>query len=385
MACPVTRYPKKQPSKWKPPVPRWQLELPVEVTHVYTLYVGVQSHQASVSPAFSKAVLSVIQWLDDLKQPDLDISPAVVDNFVNETGHDLEGSRVWVCYWTDQALFQRATNQLDLVTLYNNLREDKATVGIWTESISVPIARLETNYAGLHESPGVSRLPGAKREEHTLTAYWGAARDRMPDSEVDLFEMPGTDKPKVEDVEEKKHITDYLANKTDDPALQPPEQVPEGLGQCVVGQSYDNMCHIRSGQCWNQCPEDEASTYENGLQKTLMRGMDHLWANPVETGTLGLRWLRNIDSEGKPINETCGAGFFRNLRDLEVWSSTHPTHMAIFTGAHKHAREWGPNRKFMTWHEVSVLKEGEGRWEYVNCSPRTGVMRFVKMDKIEKL
>ena len=39
----------------------------------------------------------------------------------------------------------------------------------------------------------------------------------------------------------------------------------------------------------------------------------------------------------------------------------------------------------MTWHEVSVLKKGEARWEYVNCDPKTGVVRFVKMDEVQEL
>ena len=86
----------------------------------------------------------------------------------------------------------------------------------------------------------------------------------------------------------------------------------------------------------------------------------------------------------KPINETCGAGFFQNLRDLEVWSSSHPTQKAIFAGAHAHARKWGQGRKFMTWHEVSVLKKDEAKWEYVNCDPKTGVIQWVKMDAAEE-
>ena len=31
-----------------------------------------------------------------------------------------------------------------------------------------------------------------------------------------------------------------------------------------------------------------------------------------ETGTIGLRFLQNLDDEGEPIKETCGAGFHRN-------------------------------------------------------------------------
>lgn len=64
-----------------------------------------------------------------------------------------------------------------------------------------------------------------------------------------------------------------------------------------------------------------------------MGGMQHLWDNPEDTGTIGLRFLQNLDSKGTPIRETCGAGFHRNWADLEYWSSTHPSHLAIFVGA----------------------------------------------------
>ena len=120
-----------------------------------------------------------------------------------------------------------------------------------------------------------------------------------------------------------------------------------------------------------------------------MGGMAYLWEHARETGTLGLRFLVNVDansSDSKDLNlalqrESCGAGFFRNLADLEQWSSRHPSHLKIFNGAHAHAREFGEGKKFMTWHEVSVLKEGEGRFEYVNCVPETGVVRWVGLER----
>lgn len=91
-----------------------------------------------------------------------------------------------------------------------------------------------------------------------------------------------------------------------------------------------------SGQWWQQCPPDERDAYENDLQGKLMGGMQYLWDNPQETGTIGLRFLQNVDDNDEKIKETCGAGFFRNWSDLEVWSSTHPSHLAIFVGALNH-------------------------------------------------
>jgi hypothetical protein len=33
----------------------------------------------------------------------------------------------------------------------------------------------------------------------------------------------------------------------------------------------------------------------------------------------------------------------------------------------------------MTWQEDSVLKEGEALFEYLNCNPKTGVIRWVEL------
>lgn len=403
MACPVRNFPLKQPANWKPPVPRWQLVLPDDTTSIQTLYIGVQCHDSSTSPIFDQAISDIEEWLASLQNPDQIIAPSVVDKFVVEKGHDLPYTRVWTCYWTQQRSFDRATALLDLPKLHWSLGDSRPSIGLWTESFITPIPRLETNYAGLHETPGLSRLPNTKREEHKLTAYWGAARDRVPESADDLFEMPGTSQDS--NAKNDLHPYEKLPNRTSDPAIQPPDPPPTGFGQQLKGTNYDNVVHIRSGQCWNQCQEDERQAYETNLQKSLMKGMQYLWDDPLYTGTLGLRWLRNVAPSGssstpqstdspldipeqapmKPINESSGAGFFRNLRDLEVWSSSHPTHKAIFAGAHAHARKWGPDRKFMTWHEVSILKAGEAKWEYVNCDPRTGVIRWVTMNEVTEL
>lgn len=76
--------------------------------------------------------------------------------------------------------------------------------------------------------------------------------------------------------------------------------------------------------------------------------------------------------------ETCSAGFFRSLKDLEAWASQHPTHHKIFHGAHAHSTRFGKDAfKMRTWHEVAVLKPGEVSFEYYNCHPRTGLLPFV--------
>ncbi len=191
MAYPNRTYPLKQPANWKPPVPRWQLVLPRDTASIQTLYVGVQCHDSSTSPVFQDAISGIENWLASLQNHQV-IGPSVVDIFVVETGHDLPYTRVWTCYWTQQSSFDHAIALLDLSQLHQSLGNGRSSIGLWTESFITSVSRLESNYAGLHEFPGLSRLPDTKREEHKLTAFWGAARDCLPDSANDLFEMLGT-------------------------------------------------------------------------------------------------------------------------------------------------------------------------------------------------
>lgn len=356
MACPIRKYPLNQPKNFEPPVPRWSLVLPESVSHIYTTYIGIQKHTTtpSATATYTQALHAFDFWLNDPSD-----GPSCTDAFTVVDGHDIPTSNVWVSYWTDHDSWTRSMARLNLSKIYTDLGTDRSSVGLWSESFSTPTSRLETNYSGLDHKPGLADLPDTSRVPHKLTAYWGAARDRIPASANDRFEN--------------------IASES-----RPPTKIPAGLSERLIGTNYENMVHIRSGQFWENCNAQEREAYESTLEPTLMTGMAYLWDNPLKTGTLGLRFLRNVDpqrSSDKPMLETCGAGFFRNLDDLEQWAKRHPSHLAIFNGAHRHAKAFGDGRKFRTWHEVSVLKKGEVRFEYVNCKPETGVVRFVGLER----
>lgn len=347
-------YPLKKPPGHRPPVPRWTLKFnnPAQ-THLHTIYIGVQAHNAANS---SQAESTIFSLLASQEIP-------AIDTFRVTNGFDTENSKVWVCYFTSESAYRSVLQHLHLPSIWHSL-PSKDSIGLWTESFSAPIARLETNYSRLDHKPGLAQLPETSQPAHELTAYWGAGRDRIPSSAHDRFPTP-------EDI-------------------PTPKKFPNGYGEHLVGSNYDNMCHIRSGQWWAKCPDDEREAYENGLQGKLMQGMQYLWDHAEETGTIGLRFLQNTDSTSSAssetrLKETCGAGFFRNWGDLERWSSRHPSHLAIFNGAMAHAKRFGDDRKFMTWHEVWILKAGEARVEYVNCHPDTGLIKWVEMQSREKL
>ncbi|KAF4542395.1 hypothetical protein BFW01_g6752 [Lasiodiplodia theobromae] len=363
MSCPAHRkYPLRQPKNYRPPVPRWQLQLPPGVDRVYTIYVGVQQHAADAptQAAATRAKELILNWIDATR-------PEAHEAFTVVEGNDEPAGRadVWVCYFTDATAYERSARALALPALYHASigpgSSSSNNVGLWCERFATAASRLETNYSGLDYLPGLARVGGgATPVEHTYSAYWGAARDRIPDSAHDLFVRCPDDELRTTTV--------------------PPSIIPDGRGKRLVGTNYENMVHIRSGQFWEGCGDDEAEAYESVLEPALMTGLRYLWANQAETGTVGLRFVRNADGAQTERKETCAAGFFRSLEDLENWAERHPSHKAIYLGAIKHAKTFGPERKMRTWHEVSVLKAGEARFEYVNCTPNTGVIRFVALD-----
>lgn len=342
-------YPLKKPKGHKPPVPRWALKLPESVTHLYTLYVGVQCRIGNTA-ARDKAE----QWIGSLLDSNRSHG-SVSDTFRVTNGFDIEDSKVWVLYWTAKEDFEAMIKALDLQRLWNKMGDERQNIGLWSEHFTTPVERLETNYSRLDHKPGLAQLPDTTQPAHETTAYWGAGRDRIPASAHDLF-------PTAQDA-------------------RTPSSSPHGFGERLTGSNYDNMCHIRSGQWWEKCDDEERIAYEGDLQVKLMEGMHYLWEHPEETGTIGLRFLQNLDNEGRFIREACGAGFHRNWADLEKWSSRHPSHLAIYNGAMRHAKKFGETRKLMTWHEVSILRRGEAAFEYVNCDPRTGVIKWVELDR----
>jgi hypothetical protein len=324
------------------------LHLPDTINEVYTTYVGIQQHVDSDDAVeATKEVIKIIKaWVAK------EDGPAAHESFTILDDSNAKDVAIWVCYWTEPEQHKSSLDSLALASIYSDLPpQGQSAIGLWQESFSTAVSRLETNYSGLDYLPGLARLPEASTKEHTLSAYWGAARDRIPDSAHDLF-------PPVAHEET-------------------PKETPRGIGQHLVGTNHDNLVHIRSGQFWENCGQQEADAYERKLEPTLEAGLQYLRDHADETGSMGLRYMRNADLPAnvndRPRKETCGAGFFTNLKDLERWAHTHKSHLKIFNGALAHYKEFGDMRRFRTWHEVSVIREGKATFDYVNCNSREGM------------
>lgn len=382
-------FPLRQPPGHNPP-PRLHLRFPEGLERVFTAYIGVQLHSTSsddtqrrvdlleqpitqiqtwlANPEFAPVSTEQFQLLDDATTHSLSRTRDINSSTIPPEGRPATQSLIWVCYWTNETEYKTSMSTLNLPKIYHNLHlAAKSHIGLWTEHFASDISRLETVYSATDYLPGLARLPGTYTAQHVHTGYWGAARDRIPGSAVDLFEGDSSDNTQDTDLPETRS-TD---TKT----------ITQSLGKHITGTNTQNMVHIRSGQFWGNCNSEETHAYLHTLEPKLRTGLSYLWNASEGSNSSGVRYLQNIDPVPTPggnppqqTKESCVTAFFTNMADLETWAARHPSHLAIWAGAIKHGKKFGDKRRFRTWHEVSVLRGGEARFEYVNCVKGTGLM-----------
>lgn len=399
------RLPLRQPPGHNPP-PRLHLKFPENLDRVFTVYIGVQVHSTSLgdfqrttslleqpaaqiqkwlaNPEFAPLSTEQFQLLDDSTTHPLSHENDISGSDIPIKSSSGIKSLIWVCYWTDETKYNASIRTLDLPGIYHALDiASKTHIGLWLEHFACDTSRLETVYSATDYLPGLARLPGTSTAQHVHTGYWGAARDRIPSSAEDSFE---------EDTSTDNHDS-VLPDDTSTITTH-----AQSLGTHITGTNTHNTVHIRSGQFWGNCNDEETNAYLNTLEPKLRAGLSYLWNSPEETRSSGVRYLHNINPLSKTstsgedfvstiqqTKEACVTTFFDNMADLEGWAARHPSHLAIWAGAIKHGKRFGDERRFRTWHEVSVLKGGEARFEYVNCLEGTGVSKAMTLLDVRTL
>jgi aldoxime dehydratase len=102
--------------------------------------------------------------------------------------------------------------------------------------------------------------------------------------------------------------------------------------------------------------------------------MNYLTHHKEETGTLSLLVMTNLDDDGAECRETSVLAHFISLAQLEKWSASHSTHLAIYHHAIAMNRKYKQEREFVSWHELFVNQAAT--FEYVNCHARTGLLPY---------
>jgi hypothetical protein len=80
MSCPLRTYPLRKPENHRVPVPRWTLSLPDDVTHVYTVYIGVQqlSDTEECSHESLVAIDTINAWVKKKEDEDAMVSESFI-------------------------------------------------------------------------------------------------------------------------------------------------------------------------------------------------------------------------------------------------------------------------------------------------------------------
>ena len=221
---------------------------------------------------------------------------------------------VFLGYWTDPVSQQRWSRRSRVLT----------QPGVLQETAIIPAERWETLHSTPEITPGVRNLLAAELTD--VHEYWGAARDRIP------------------------------ASASSDLASEPADPLP------------GNLCLIRSGQVWEHCGDAERALYFTDVEPNLTAGIDFLAENP-ETGCISSRFLREQTIDGEDLESTSFVGWFRDLKSLEDWSKTHPTHLAIFNSFLTMVADLGFEIELRLWHEVAAIPAGGVRVAGTEMSP----------------
>lgn len=327
------------PKNWTPPYPSWSAEFPPQVREIV---IGCFAAQLAGKGngdfhRWAQAALS----LDEAPEHCERASYADAQGCVNS---------LYVCYWTDRARYHAWAESPQVASWWDDPVRLQGPEGYWREVVFAPLNRLETLFSS-EDSAGMAALaPGftGPIREH---AYWGAMRDRMPDSESDGFRNP---------TGAELAYQPSVGSKAKRVRIRPPE----------------NLCLIRSAQNWTQCEGEELAIYQRDVHPTLIEGMNYIRDNPLDSGCISCRFMDELTKDGRPQNKTFGLAYFLTMAHLEAWAKHHPSHLAIFRSFHQMVRKLEFQVDLKLWHEVIVLPQGPHVFEYLNCHEKTGLLPF---------
>jgi aliphatic aldoxime dehydratase len=321
-----TRHPRVT-DDYRPAYPSFVARHSPRVRRLVMAYLGAQGAPA-VDPGLSAALV----------EPD---GPRHWDRAVEQDpagGGDPDV--VTAAYWDDPAAFGR---------WFDRHREPWLAGtggGRWVEVIRPTAHRYETIFGGRGRPEGVAVLAERFSGEVREHGYWGAMRDRMPAAQHDELHDPG-------------------------------ELVVSQDGGSTRVYPAGSVCVIRSGQDWADTSVEERQVYLGQVEPNLRAGMGFLRVEGRAVGCFANRYLSVLDSAGRPTERSYGLGWWRSMAELERWSESHPTHLAIFGAFGRLVRAQGGRTKLRLYHEVAVAEPDEQWFEYANCRPGTGLLGAV--------
>jgi aldoxime dehydratase len=334
--------PIRKPKDFVPAVQRWSVALPNRYDRYFVSFYGVQGADPE-----SVYASGFFPWISAVLA--LPAAPVAHDHarYVDEQGLT---NHIVAMYWIDPAAHEAWRDHPDVAGWWNDTARLNEPCGYFRECMTVPLDRQETLYwqdypAALSKAAEVSIYPTP------WCGYYGAMRDRIPLAAVDPMEG---------------------AQATLAPAVT---RASKGARWRIL--TPHNFAAIRSAVYWGDCDPEQHEDFMTKLRAPLETGMNYLRENAGPTGCCSLRYQQTCTPHGETEAESHAIGYFLSLSHLENWAERHPSHHAIFSAAIARYKKYGKANQLRTWHEVYVLPT-EGQWfEYVNCTPETGILGYL--------
>lgn len=338
LRCPRTVEPRAAEDR-QPPYPAWVARLDPSVEQVVMGYFGVQFKGDAHAAVAAETVSRLLRHFAG------DGGPGHHDlaSYVDEQGFE---TLVAVAYWDDPATFRRWAAAPSLSAWWNDPSRCLDGVGHFREVLLPRIRHFETLFSTPDRFEGVATLAEAPSGEIREHGYWGSVRDRLPLAQTDTLQAEGP----------------------------PPRAVPMP-GRRVKVTPQEHLVLIRSGQEWTETSGAERELYLEEVEPALRRGMEFLRDHGHSIGCYANRYMRLLDGTRRPLDKSFGMSFWKSLEHLEHWAESHPTHMAIFGTFMKLVQAMNADLKLRLSQEVVVAARDEQFFEYLNCHPRTGMLR----------
>lgn len=253
-------------------------------------------------------------------------------------------NELYAAYWREPADVEAWRESESVRSVFE--ADLSGPLGLWRETIVAPISNVDPSGLRDRHEWGVGRHVRQVWERYH--GYYGSMRDRMPAGHDSSIEG-------------------------DDAPLRDPEPV-DSLGRRLIVRGQHNLCYIRGVFGWRQAREDEAKVFVDEMLPIYERGAHFLRDNPVETGCVCARVVREVQTDHDTGIDIETIAWFTSLKALEKWTHKHPTHGAIFGKIIDIAGRFDFKLELNLGHEVVVVPEGGAQMEYNNCHPYTGFL-----------
>lgn len=329
----------RKPSGWTPPYSGWSGRFDKQTKPLVFGYLGCQYAQESQPVVEFRA-----WWARATKVAD----GPVHTEWASYRDASGQLNMVALCYWLDNEAHDRWWQHPQVGGWWTDEAREHDNVGYWREINVVAPNRFETMFSSQHPA-GMTVAGQGLTDEVENHAYWGSMRDRIPASDHDAFTGSlTTAKPVIDQPTSGRHRLRLPAN----------------------------LAMIRSGQDWRSCGEAEREYYLRDVHPVMIAGMNFLRDNREESGCLSCRFMTSHDEDNSG-QVTFGSAVFQDLADLEAWAEKHPTHVAIFGAFLKMVRAFKGVLDLQLWHEVVIVDGPRSIYEYLNCTPESGLLRWI--------